>query len=32
MPTANVNGAELYYEETGSGSPIILTGGGLNGG
>ena len=32
MPRANVNGAELYYKETGSGTPIILTGGGLNGG
>ena len=32
MPIAKANGAELYYEETGSGSPIILTGGGLNGG
>lgn len=31
MPTIKANGAEIYYEETGSGPPIILTGGGLNG-
>ncbi|MCE5288494.1 MAG: alpha/beta hydrolase [Nocardiaceae bacterium] len=24
MPTANVNGAELYYEELGSGPPLLL--------
>ena len=31
MPTAQVNGAEIYYEESGSGPPIILSGGGLQG-
>jgi pimeloyl-ACP methyl ester carboxylesterase len=31
MSRAKVNGAELYYEESGSGSPIILCPGGLNG-
>jgi len=31
MPTAQVNGAELYYEEAGSGSPLILSPGGLQG-
>lgn len=31
MATANVNGAELYYEEAGSGPPIILSPGGLQG-
>ena len=31
MATAKVNGAELYYEETGSGPPIILSPGGLQG-
>jgi pimeloyl-ACP methyl ester carboxylesterase len=31
MPTAKVNGAELYYEEAGSGSPLILSPGGLQG-
>ena len=31
MATAKVNGAEIYYEETGSGPPIILSPGGLQG-
>ena len=31
MPTAKVNGAEIYYEEAGSGSPLILSPGGLQG-
>ena len=31
MPTAKVNGAEMYYEEAGSGSPLILSPGGLQG-
>ncbi len=31
MPTAQVNGAEIYYEESGSGPPIILSAGGLQG-
>ena len=31
MATAKVNGAETYYEETGSGPPIILSPGGLQG-
>jgi pimeloyl-ACP methyl ester carboxylesterase len=31
MSTANVNGAELYYEESGSGPPVILSPGGLQG-
>ena len=31
MPTAKVNGAEIYYEESGSGPPIILSAGGLQG-
>ena len=31
MATAKVNGAELYYEEAGSGPPIILSPGGLQG-
>lgn len=31
MPTAQVNGAEIYYEEAGSGSPLILSPGGLQG-
>ena len=32
MPIAQVNGAEMYYEEAGSGSPLILSPGGLQGG
>ena len=32
MPTAQVHGAELYYEEAGSGPPLILSPGGLQGG
>ena len=32
MPIAQVNGAEIYYEEAGSGSPLILSPGGLQGG
>ena len=31
MPTAKVNGAEIYYEENGSGPPLILSAGGLQG-
>ncbi len=31
MATTKVNGAEIYYEETGSGPPIILSPGGLQG-
>ena len=31
MPTAKVNGAEIYFEESGSGPPIILSPGGLQG-
>ena len=31
MPTARVNGAQLYYDEAGSGPPIILSPGGLQG-
>ena len=31
MPSAKVNGAEIYYEEAGSGPPIILSAGGLQG-
>ena len=31
MPTAQVHGAELYYEEVGSGPPLILSPGGLQG-
>ena len=31
MPTAKVHGAEIYYEEAGSGPPIILSPGGLQG-
>ena len=31
MPTARVNSAEFYYEEAGSGPPIILSAGGLRG-
>jgi pimeloyl-ACP methyl ester carboxylesterase len=31
MPTAQVNGAEIYYEEAGSGPPLILSPGGLQG-
>ncbi len=31
MPHAKVRGAELYYEEVGSGPPIVLSPGGLNG-
>ena len=31
MPTAKVNGAEMYYEEAGSGPPLILSPGGLQG-
>lgn len=29
IPTVTVNGAEIYYEEVGSGTPIILSPGGL---
>ena len=31
MPTAKVNGAENYYGEAGSGPPVILSAGGLQG-
>jgi len=31
MPTAKVQGAEIYYEESGSGPPLILSAGGLQG-
>ena len=31
MPTVQVNGAEIYYEEAGSGPPIILSSGGIQG-
>jgi pimeloyl-ACP methyl ester carboxylesterase len=31
MPTAQVHGAEVYYEEAGSGLPLILSAGGLQG-
>ena len=31
MPTAQVNEAEIYYEEAGSGPPLILSPGGLQG-
>jgi pimeloyl-ACP methyl ester carboxylesterase len=31
MPKAKSNGAEIYYEEAGSGPPIILSAGGLQG-
>ena len=31
MPTAKVNSAEIYFEESGSGPPIILSAGGLQG-
>src|SRR5262247_1326768 len=31
MPRAQVNGAEIYYEEAGSGPPLILSPGGLQG-
>ena len=31
MATARVNGAEIYYEESGSGAPIVLSPGGLQG-
>ena len=31
MPIAQVHGAELYYEEVGSGPPLILSPGGLQG-
>src|ERR671933_1039258 len=31
MPRAQMNGAELYYEEAGSGPPVILSAGGLQG-
>jgi pimeloyl-ACP methyl ester carboxylesterase len=31
MPTAQVHGAEIYYEEVGSGPPLILSPGGLQG-
>jgi aminoacrylate hydrolase len=31
MPRSKVNGAEIYYEESGSGPPIILSAGGLQG-
>ena len=31
MPSAKVNGAEIYYGEAGSGPPVILSAGGLQG-
>ena len=31
MPTAKVQGAEIFYEETGSGPPLMLSAGGLQG-
>ena len=31
MATARVNGSEIHYEESGSGPPIILSAGGLQG-
>ena len=31
MPRSQVNGAEIYYEEAGSGPPMILSAGGLQG-
>lgn len=31
MPRAKVNGADIYYEEAGSGPPLILSPGGLQG-
>ena len=31
MPIAQVNGAEMYYEEAGSGPPLLLSSGGLQG-
>jgi pimeloyl-ACP methyl ester carboxylesterase len=31
MPTAQVHGAEIYYGEAGSGPPLILSPGGLQG-
>ena len=31
MPAARINGADIYYEESGSGPPIILSPGGLQG-
>jgi 3-oxoadipate enol-lactonase len=31
MPTAQVHGAEMYYEEAGSGPPLLLSPGGLQG-
>lgn len=31
MPTAKVNGAQIYYEEAGSGPAVILSAGGLQG-
>ena len=31
MPTVQVHGAEMYYEEAGSGPPLILSPGGLQG-
>ena len=31
MPAARINGADIYYEESGAGPPIILSPGGLQG-
>ena len=31
MPFAKISGGELYYEESGSGAPVILSAGGLQG-